>query len=840
MFYQKLKSVFILIGALCCLQTANSQQCVNPVYVTAPGNNLQTLINNNPEGTCFYFPNGNYTFGNTKPKDNMTFEGESRSGVQINGNGFENAFHGVAAGVNIRNMTLYNFNNDAGQPLQEQAPIRGSNTIWAGENDPLASNWIIRNIESHSNIASGIFLGHNFNVTNSIFRNNGVTGIGGDEILGAWIWRNSIHHNGINQAGGAQVNGGGIKITKSGSETNQILIVENEVYDNTRIGIWGDVACHYWQIESNTVSNHESHGILYEVSDNASIRFNTLLNNAPNYSGLPGDWSKGGITIAESAFIDVSFNTVEGSRGGIVVQQTYRPAGTCTPGVFCEADYFAQFDDITLVCSDINIRNNNIIGASETGIGNAESGLGQLSASSNIVYHCNEYDNPQSMDFYGIDGVQYNYSQWQAAGMDRCPPQMVDGIPICRRLRDPLIDGLEDDWKSDKFQLNNIIIGSIDSNSDLSANFQVSWNQPYLYIYATIEDDQLVGDSTDPWEDDALEVYIDGYNEKGTVYDWNDHQFIFKLTDPNTVYYHSNGTINPAGVEYALTSEPGVSYVEVRIELNNLINIIASQGGNIGLDIHVNDDDNGGLRDSKLAWSATSDNAWNNPSVFETMTFEEEYCSASCDHVSNGNFDDHIDGWESWSCDATWDAGACLISNINDVPDPWNAAVAFPNIVLRENAEYYLFFSLITMTNQRTVNVKIGKGSPPWTTVDYLPDLLTQTSGLPYRHYFEMGDTTIFDGRLEFQVGTDQTDFALDNVSLVELYCADGELCENIIDVINPVTEPSYHANIQVRSNATISSSMNVSYYAGENIELNTNFNVEQGAVFVAQIQPCN
>ena len=40
------------------------------------------------------------------------------------------------------------------------------------------------------------------------------------------------------------------------------------------------------------------------------------------------------------------------------------------------------------------------------------------------------------------------------------------------------------------------------------------------------------------------------------------------------------------------------------------------QGHPIGIDIQVNDDDNGNERDSKLAWHAKNDDAWKNPQRF--------------------------------------------------------------------------------------------------------------------------------------------------------------------------------------------------------------------------------
>lgn len=45
-------------------------------------------------------------------------------------------------------------------------------------------------------------------------------------------------------------------------------------------------------------------------------------------------------------------------------------------------------------------------------------------------------------------------------------------------------------------------------------------------------------------------------------------------------------------------------------------------GAFVGLDIHVNDDDNGGGRDGKLAWFGDLDNAWQTPKAFGNAKLE--------------------------------------------------------------------------------------------------------------------------------------------------------------------------------------------------------------------------
>ena len=43
----------------------------------------------------------------------------------------------------------------------------------------------------------------------------------------------------------------------------------------------------------------------------------------------------------------------------------------------------------------------------------------------------------------------------------------------------------------------------------------------------------------------------------------------------------------------------------------------------VGFDFHVNDDDDGGVRDSKLAWTAIADDAWQFTSSFGTAVLED-------------------------------------------------------------------------------------------------------------------------------------------------------------------------------------------------------------------------
>lgn len=167
------------------------------------------------------------------------------------------------------------------------------------------------------------------------------------------------------------------------------------------------------------------------------------------------------------------------------------------------------------------------------------------------------------------------------------------------------------------YQLRTVVNGDIAGSQDLAALWQASWDQQNLYLRIGVEDDQPdVSDSTVPWEDDAVEVYLDADGSMGAQYDQrNDFHFIFNLKDGKVAL----GKNSPQGGRLPLSQKithSGKGYVlEVTLPWASL-GIAPRAGHRIGLDVHVDDDDNGGDRDGKLTWKAKQDDAWQNPALF--------------------------------------------------------------------------------------------------------------------------------------------------------------------------------------------------------------------------------
>ena len=128
-----------------------------------------------------------------------------------------------------------------------------------------------------------------------------------------------------------------------------------------------------------------------------------------------------------------------------------------------------------------------------------------------------------------------------------------------------------------------------------------------------------------------------------------------------------------------------------------------SAGAKIGLDVHVNDDDDGGDRDSKLAWWGKEDNAWQTPSAFGTADLAglvgwwklDESGGTSAEDSSDNDNNGTLMGGPQWQPSGGKVDGALKFDGMNDYVDTgytanlstWTVAVwvKSPNAPSSEN-----------------------------------------------------------------------------------------------------------------------------------------------------------
>lgn len=197
---------------------------------------------------------------------------------------------------------------------------------------------------------------------------------------------------------------------------------------------------------------------------------------------------------------------------------------------------------------------------------------------------------------------------------------VAGGNALIRQARNPA-----DVWAgASAYQLRHVLNGKIDGTADLAAMWQASWDQQHLYLRIGVEDDRPgVSDSTLPWEDDAVELYLDADGSMSQQYDQrNDFHFIFDLKAGKVVLGKNSPKVDRVPLKHAVTRSGNGYVLDVTLPWAGL-GIDPRVGQRMGLDIHVNDDDDGGDRDGKLAWKAKQDESWRNPALFGGVVLGE-------------------------------------------------------------------------------------------------------------------------------------------------------------------------------------------------------------------------
>lgn len=369
---------------------------------------LAALTQSRPAGHVFRLAKGTYRFHDIEPKDRMQFLGDETDTVIINGEGRENAFHGLAQGVVIRRMTFEGFDNLGGTKAQQQAPIRGTRALWhTTPGTPQAKGWLIEDVVARHNVAGGLFLGHDFIVRNVEAHHNGVVGISGSMGYagGALLEDVEVHHNGTAAAQGVFANGGGVKFGSSGTAAKPIIFRRVKTH-HQRIGLWGDIGCRNFIIEDIDAWDHETSAVVYEISEGFKMTGGRVV-RSNGWENWRGNFNSAAVNIAESANALTEGVLFKDCLSGAGVRQNKRPHRPAE-------DFLDNYDFINTQARNIVYRNCRHEGVTNVGlsIGTTGSGIADLGS---VRYEGNPYTNPGGMKFWW-NGQQQTYDQWTAAG----------------------------------------------------------------------------------------------------------------------------------------------------------------------------------------------------------------------------------------------------------------------------------------------------------------------------------------------------------------------------------------------------------------------------------------
>jgi hypothetical protein len=220
---------------------------------------------------------------------------------------------------------------------------------------------------------------------------------------------------------------------------------------------------------------------------------------------------------------------------------------------------------------------------------------------------------------------------------------------IAKTSTTPNIDGLGDDavWATatahsidEFFQVTD---NPLDGDEDLQITWKALWDDTNLYVLVEVDDDEFVYDESTNWQDDSIEIYIDAQNTDEPEYNPNTipgipaYQFtVIAGQEPidgttslftwgiNSYDGADDITTYPQGADEGamVTVDESTFYsFEVAFPWEALEetpqNIIAR--GEFGFGIAVNDDDDGGGRDTQMMWASESPNLWHIATDFPSV-----------------------------------------------------------------------------------------------------------------------------------------------------------------------------------------------------------------------------
>ncbi|SFA74416.1 endo-1,4-beta-xylanase [Cohnella sp. OV330] len=180
----------------------------------------------------------------------------------------------------------------------------------------------------------------------------------------------------------------------------------------------------------------------------------------------------------------------------------------------------------------------------------------------------------------------------------------------------PVIDGEPDGiWSSAPAYRTDVAVEQ-QGGAAAKAEFRTLWDAQYLYVYAIVADSELSDAIGNAWEQDSVEIFVDPNNGKTAAYEDDDGQYRISYKNAKTIGGHARDDNYTSATKLV----DGGYAVEAAIALDT---ISPAAGKLIGFDLQVNNDQDGGTRDSVFTWNDPTGQSYANTSRFGVLQLKE-------------------------------------------------------------------------------------------------------------------------------------------------------------------------------------------------------------------------
>jgi hypothetical protein len=217
---------------------------------------------------------------------------------------------------------------------------------------------------------------------------------------------------------------------------------------------------------------------------------------------------------------------------------------------------------------------------------------------------------------YATNGTSSNHTNTASWGRAQLDPVAATAR---RRVGTITVDG--NVAEADYVFGNELAVRTIgDSNNRVT--WAAVWDTAGLFVAARVLDDGARNDSTNPWEDDSFELYLDADHTHGTAYDAQDRQFVIGRGDPDTALFERFGR-KTGVIAKTVNRADGRGYtVEMFVPWSNLGIATPASGKVLGFDVGCNDDDTATApREGQTMWAGTKEN-WSTPGGFGDLRLQ--------------------------------------------------------------------------------------------------------------------------------------------------------------------------------------------------------------------------